>query len=407
MHIIHIGAECGPLIKVGGLGDALPALAKALAKKGNRVEIVLPKYQSLDLTKIKNLYNAGEFVCDIAQKSCSNKVWKGLFSENVAITLIDPEFDFFKRDEVYGYDDDQLRFAYFCKAALAYVSRTSCDLVHLHDWHTALIPLLNKIENRADLRFVLTIHNLSYQGICGREVLESLNIPSNEIDALIEGDGYSLLKAGILYSDKLTTVSPTYSKEILTHEFGGSLQPTLVACKDKLTGILNGIDTEIWDPETDPFLPFHFSWQDPSAKENVKTYLQRKFQLAPEKKPLVCSVTRLVHQKGPELIKAAIIETMKKGGQFFLLGSAWDPAIRKEFQDFQEKFRHRQSSVFELSYKKEETARSSLCGIRSISAVMPSLFGTLCGLAIDCDALSGQFPSSRSDSRGPAKILSP
>src|ERR1700722_549713 len=283
MEIIHVAAELAPVIKVGGLGDVLHGLSRALVRKKQNLKIILPKYNTLDLSGVKNLKlieTHHRVLFD--NRLCANTLWQGIV-DGIPVIFIESHDSkkFFDRGTVYGCSDDVDRFSYFCLAATAYIQKNPCDVIHLHDWHTALIAgLIKSLCPEMKAKIVFTIHNLAYQGLCKGEDLERVGWKSAELK---EGGVYNLVKGGIVFSDHITTVSPTYAREILTTELGGALQSTLQQHQSKLTGILNGIDYSYWNSETDPFLPFHYPLHSLENKERVKDELKKRLSLSNEK----------------------------------------------------------------------------------------------------------------------------
>lgn len=346
MEIVHMASELAPVAKVGGLGDVLQGLSRALLSKGHHIEIILPKYDALDLNGVREL----EFGTSYGEFS----TWKG-FVNSIPVTLIeshDPD-ELFDRGTIYGCPDDPVRFAFFCRAALEYLREEERrpDVLHLHDWHTApAAPLIKEKYPELEAKVVFTIHNLAYQGCCGDEVFERLGWKSAKLK---DGDSYNLMKAGLLFADHVTTVSPNYAHEILTTEIGGGLQPLFKKIQGKFSGILNGIDYSYWDPAEDPLLPKRYSLNKFEGKERVKHELRKRLSLADEVCPIVVAITRLVPQKGPELIKAALLRTLEWGGQFVLLGSALDEKTHGHFYNLKRKLAGSRHVHLELSYNEE------------------------------------------------------
>ncbi|NGX60655.1 MAG: Glycogen synthase [Chlamydiae bacterium] len=333
MHITHISSELAPIAKVGGLGDVIHGLARAQLKNGDKVEVFLPKYDSLNLDLIESLEIVSPSLpSHFDEKTSLNTIWRGKV-DSIPVYLFESHHkeEFFERKEIYGYPDDIARFTYFCMAVLAFLENRAemPDLLHLHDWHTSLLALLSKTSRSlSKTGCVLTIHNLAYQGECQKQDLLRVGITDAKLQ---EGEGYNLLKGGILYADAVTTVSPTYAREILETGQGGALQKTLRKIGGKFSGILNGIEVDYWDPAQDPLLPAHFHFPDLSGKKTIQQELRKRLSLADLDAPLVCAITRLVPQKGPELLKAALLKTLEHGGQFVLLGSALDEKTHEEF----------------------------------------------------------------------------
>ncbi len=306
MYIIHVTSELAPIAKVGGLGDVVHGLSKELIKLGHKVQVILPKYDCLQFDKIENL------------KVEESGVWSGK-TDGIDILLIEADH-YFSRGAVYGEADDTTRFAHFCRTVVEYLFKTKKqpDVIHVHDWPTALIPVLCGPK----MKTLLTLHNMEHQGKCSPSVLTKLGLTPEKMEDPLNHKLINLLKGGIEYADKITTVSPTYEKEIICPVGGFGLDKILLKHKNKLTGILNGIDETVWDSTNDPHLSAKFSAKNVrQGKLENKKQLQSHFQLKQENVPVVASVTRLVSQKAPNLIIHAIQRTLEIGGQFILLGS--------------------------------------------------------------------------------------
>lgn len=383
MDIVHIASEFAPIAKVGGLGDVTYGLSKAVAKKGHHVRIFLPKYDSLDLSKIQDLKIIEKnFPVLESEKSYPTTFWSGRF-DGLELVLIEPHHprQYFNRKKIYGEEDDVDRFLFFCKAASLFLIRDpkKIDVIHLHDWLTAGCALF--LKENCSAKLVLTIHNLQHQGKCARFNLDNLQLQYHAEDLRdpLDPENLNLLKGGILYSNLVTVVSPTYSREILTPEGGFGLETFLAKHKKKIHGILNGIDTDYWNPETDPFLVKTYSGEDPFIGKRInKQTLQKKLLLAPaEDKPLVASITRLVSQKGPDLIHYGIEKAAELGGQFALLGSTSDPEIQAQFAKLKMETESNPHIALHLGY---DEALSHLLYASSDMFLMPSIFEP-CGLS--------------------------
>ncbi len=358
MKIVHIASEFAPLAKVGGLSDVLLGLARATVERGHDVTVILPKYRCIDIP-----------CTQLADYPPSHTLWRARY-ENVPLILVETAQNFFNRDNIYGEPDDIERFAYFSKLVAAYLhTQPPPDVIHVHDWHTALIPLL--YQKTAS---ILTIHNLAYAGACGLPMLEKIGLKPSP--ALQCADYYSLLQGGLTSVDQITTVSPTYAREILTPEYGGPFCHYLNKNKQKLSGILNGIDYTYWNPESDPLLPLHFNLQTIKQKGRVKELIKKNLQLNPENRILVSVIARLVSQKGPKLIEAALRKTIAEGGQFILLGALSDAETERHFLQLKEEYRHNRNVHIELTYN-EELAHLTFAA--SDLLIVPSLFEP-CGL---------------------------
>lgn len=338
MKIAVAASEVAPFAKTGGLADVLGALPKALQDLGCDVRVFLPKYSSIDESKydIHYEYAIGEMPIRIGGFPWSVHVQRTtLPGSTVPLFLIDcPHF--FHRGTIYTSDQDEhARFILFNKAvieALQYM-QWSPDVFHVNDWQTALIPLLIKENYSWDRMFhatgsLLTIHNIGYQGLFSTDALDAAEIRHDLFyhGGPLEKDGaVSFLKAGILFSEAINTVSSTYAREIVSPQFGAGLEPALQMRQGDLFGILNGIDTNVWNPETDPHLPHHFSGDDRSGKLKNKEFLTERIGLPYRMDvPLIGIVSRLVAQKGFDLIADALAPLMEMDAQWVILGSGED-----------------------------------------------------------------------------------
>lgn len=370
LDIMHIATELAPIAKVGGLGDVVYGLSKELIRQGHFVEILLPKYDCLDYQLLKNLKVE---IPELSFDAGSVTIWSANL-DNLSIKLIEPlARDDFLRGKIYGEPDDIERFVYFSQACLKYIltKKTPPNILHIHDWHPALtIPLLQKEKSLKSIRTVLTLHNLEYQGQCNPQLLTDLKIPPAN----------SFLELGITYADAVTTVSPTYEKEIQTSIGGWGLDKLLTKNVSKLTGILNGIDPEYWNPEKDPHLFQKYSLSSLShiqhGKKANQAHLRQLLGLTPSHLPLVACVTRLVSQKGPQLIAHALLRTLEKGGQFVLLGSSGTPEITHEFRLLKERFAD--NPHLSLNFDRNESLAHLIYASADL-LLIPSLFEP-CGL---------------------------
>ncbi|XP_027920506.1 probable starch synthase 4, chloroplastic/amyloplastic isoform X3 [Vigna unguiculata] len=344
LHVIHIAAEMAPVAKVGGLGDVVSGLGKALQKKGHLVEIVLPKYDCMQYDRVCNLRALSVPIESYFDRQLhKNKIWVGSI-EGLPVYFIEPEHPskFFWRGKFYGEHDDFRRFSCFSRAALDFLLQAGKkpDIIHCHDWQTAFIaPLYWEIFVHKGLnsaRICFTCHNFEYQGTAAASELDSCGLVSqnlNKSDKMQDNsahDRVNSVKGGIVFSNIVTTVSPTYAQEVRTAEGGHGLHSTLSSHFRKFIGILNGIDTDAWNPATDAFLPVQYNATDLQGKVENKQALRRSLGLssADIRMPLVGCITRLVPQKGVHLIRHAIYLTLELGGQFVLLGSSPVPHIQ-------------------------------------------------------------------------------
>jgi starch synthase len=340
--------ELSPVAKVGGLADVITGLSRDLVAKGHKVEVMLPMYHCMRYDRIEGLEEVYEelWVPDFDQWH-PEKVFHG------KVEGVDCYFftcgDRFNRDSIYGFDDDMYRFVHFNRSVMEYMLKTERhpDIVHCHDWQTGIFPVimydLYSQYGYNDTRVVFTIHNIQHQGQCwyGDKLLGSIGLDCgayfcfDKLQDNLKHNMINLLKAGIVYSNFVTTVSPTYCNEIRTPEGGKGLDTTLNAHSGKLGGVLNGLDYEFWNPETDPMIEMNYSVDDFERKFANKGSLRYRLGLADEYKPIISCITRLVPQKGIDLIRHAIYHTLERGGQFVLLGSSPDNSINEMFWQVQ------------------------------------------------------------------------
>ena len=334
MRVAIISSEAVPYSKTGGLGDVAGALPKALKQIGIDSLLITPCY----------LQTKGEYLWSIAVDDLWVN-WRGrpyhakaFYSEaNGSPTFLIDAPSLFHRDSIYGYTEDHERFAFFNNAALALLERLgpAPDIVHLNDWHCGFAAVEIASRRRYEAfwqrtRTVFSIHNMAYQGGFGLDQLPDLGFASEWARNAFTFNGYaSAMKAGLEVSDTLSTVSRRYAKEIQTSEFGYGLDWLTRKRSDRLIGITNGVDYDVWDPSTDPELPAHFSIDDLSGKSACKRELLQQFGLPQElDRPIFASVTRLTPQKGVELIRQGAGDILAAGGFFIALGSGDDESER-------------------------------------------------------------------------------
>lgn len=340
MKVLFVSSEVEPFVKTGGLADVAYALPKALKAKGIDVRIIMPKYgdiQSNFTTKMSQIANFGVSV-GWRNQYCGLEY---LNYENIPVYFIDNEY-YFKRPGCYGYFDDGERFAYFCRAVMEsvkFMDDFQPDIIHCNDWHTGMIPVFlrdvyydaNEFTNS---HVVFTIHNLKYQGIYSPAILEELlglNMGYYTDEKLKSKDGVSFMKGGIVYADRITTVSETYAEEIKDSIAGEGLDGLLREKSFKFCGITNGIDTDKYNPNTDKNLVKNYNSRTfGSGKAANKAELQKRLGLPLDaEKPIVGIITRLVRQKGIDLITCVMEQILNLDIQLVLLGSG-----DGDYQDF-------------------------------------------------------------------------
>ncbi len=351
MKILLVTSELHPFSKSGGLADMVGALAKTLAFLGHQVGVVTPLYRGIrekfpDLQKFDwNLDLA------LAADRVQGSVWTSQPADNLTIYFIEQQ-GFFDRSSLYtqgasDYPDNAERFIFFGKAAtnLARYLPWKPEMVHVHDWQAGLVPLFIRDQALRDgwndaPHTCLTIHNLAYQGVFPASAYALTNLPADYFTS--EGvEFYKLmncLKAGIEFSDVLTTVSPRYAREITTEVYGCGLDGVLRRRQHALVGILNGVDYEEWNTVENGHLKHVYSVEELRGKSENKAALQREMNLPVEAGvPLFATVTRLVDQKGVDIQLAALQEMLASKMQFVLLGSG-APAYEKAYADLQQRF---------------------------------------------------------------------
>ncbi|MGY3780142.1 glycogen synthase GlgA [Streptococcus gallolyticus] len=383
MKILFVAAEGAPFAKTGGLGDVIGALPKSLVKNGNEVAVVLPYYDMIDAKFGDQIEDVLYYYTEVGWRHQYVGV-KRIVKENVTFYFLDNQY-YFYRGHIYGDWDDGERFAFFQLAAIELMEKVDFipDVVHVHDYHTAMIPFLLKekyhwINAYKDIKTVLTIHNLEFQGQYDSGMLSDLFGVGYERYAdgtLRWNDCLNWLKAGILYSDRVTTVSPSYAQEIMTPTFGKGLDQILRMESGKLIGITNGIDTDLYNPETDPHIPEHFSVKDLSGKAKDKRALQERVGLpVRDDVPLIGIVSRLTDQKGFDLVVNELNNILHFDLQVVLLGTGYTE-FENSFAWFGSAFPDKMSAniTFDIELAQQIYAASDIF-------LMPSAFEP-CGLS--------------------------
>ncbi len=383
MRVLHAAAELFPWVKTGGLGDVVAALPPALAAAGLDVRLVLPGFTAFldafpltEIARLRTPFAAGRVRLVRAQ----------LPGSGVHAYVVDHPAFYDRPGSPYaapdGHDwpDNHRRFALlgWVAAALAQGADPDWrpDILHCHDWHAGLAPAYLRAEGAA-VPSVFTVHNLAYQGAFPAALFADLALPASffSIDGIEFYGGFALIKAGLFYADRLTTVSPTYASEIQTASFGMGLDGLLRARADVLSGILNGVDPLIWSPQNDPLLPLRYGVDDAAVgKAAAKAALERRFGLTGAgAAPLFGAVTRLTPQKGLDLLLAALPGLIALGGRLVLLCSG-DSDLEAGFAAAAQNYPGQVGVV--LGY---DDALSHLIMAGSDSIVVPSRFEP-CGL---------------------------
>jgi len=331
MRILFVASEGLPFSKTGGLADVIEALPKALVAQGHEIAVVLPRYRG---TKASGVVVPSLTVSLGGQLRFPAIVDGGVLSGVRYYFVDDPAY--FDRDGLYGgrggdYPDNAERYSEFCRVAIEIAKNFwRADLIHCHDWQTALVPVLLRTAYAEDLvaqnlPVVFTIHNLAYQGQFARNVLARADIPASVFHpGGIEFFGnVNLLKGGLVFSDYLTTVSRKYAQEIRTADFGYGLDGVVRGRADRLVGILNGVDYTAWNPEKDKLIAARYSPKDLSGKQVCKQALRKLFALPPEEiaRPVIGIVSRFADQKGFDLIAERAHELMQEEMTMVILGT--------------------------------------------------------------------------------------
>ena len=333
MRIAILSSEAVPFAKTGGLADVSGALTKALHAEGADSFLIIPLYDQIDRSLL-----SGPFIEDLEVdwrgRRPRVRVWQ---SETLkAPTYLIDAPHYFARGQIYGEIDDHERFAFLCRASIALLARLGDppDILHCNDWPTGFAPVEMRARRRheqffANTRILFSIHNLAYQGAFRPSDLWWLGFADYTSDFMLQGAA-SALKAGIIAADVLTTVSPRYAREIQTPEQGYGLDWLVRARGDRLVGITNGVDHGIWNPETDPDIAAQFSADDSSGKRECKLDLLQRFGLPQEPdRPIIAIISRLVGQKGYDLIRKAARGILDTGAFFIALGAG-----AREYEDF-------------------------------------------------------------------------
>ena len=332
MKILMASSEAQPFAKTGGLADAVSALSKTLSEMGHDVKVIIPRYYGIDRSKL-DLFKKNAAVSTGFENVSVDFYRKGIFY----FADFEPAFG---RDGIYSdkngkdFPDNAWRFGVFARASLEFCKCQNWipDVIHIHDWASAIIPVLVKFtekENFPETKTIITIHNLGYQGIFSEGTFSSLGLPENIRfpSGLAHYNTINFLKAGIISSDLLSTVSQTYAEEIQSPAQGFGLDGILRMKKHLLKGILNGADLSEWNPSTDRYIPFHYSQENMGGKAECKIALQKHFGLEENPDiPVIGMIGRLVSQKGIDELFAPLYGCMyrlcsERKAQFVLIGS--------------------------------------------------------------------------------------
>lgn len=380
MNILFAASEANPFVASGGLADVAGSLPAAITQKGHDCRIVIPLYKS-----IKPQFRASmTFLTHITVDVSWRKQYCGIFTaicNGVTYYFIDNEY-YFGRDGIYGFFDDCERFVFYSRAVLEMLRCIDFkpDIIHTNDWQAAMIPVFYEVfykyqQGYENIKTVFTIHNIQYQGNYGKEVLnEVMGIPMYHT-SLLEYDGnINMMKGAIETADKVTTVSPSYAWEILDPWYSHGMDRALGPKQYKLSGILNGIDVDGYNPATDPVIPKNYTSKSITGKKACKTALLEELGLQEGTEPLIGIVTRFVSHKGIDLIRYVFEDLIKAGFKFAILGSG-----EKVYEDFfkEMEWRHKDRVSVSLGFI-PELSRKIYAGADMF--LMPSQ-SEPCGLA--------------------------
>lgn len=338
MKILYVASECLPFIKTGGLADVLGTLPKAISEldPDAEVRVMIPKYRRIPESVRFNTRHVFDTWIHLGWRSQYLGVDEYVH-DGITYWFIDNEF-YFGGDYIYGEGNFETeRFCFFCKAVMESIPRLGFkpDIIHCNDWQAGWIPLLVRQygirPDYAGIKTVFTIHNLRFQGIGDRGlVADLLSLGEDDLNAIEYSGCASSMKAAIRFSDRITTVSPTYANEILSPEYGETLDLDLRLRANDLRGILNGISNKLFDPASDPALPANYSVGDMGGKEICKRELLKELGMPEDtSRPLFAVISRLTDQKGVDLISNLLPRLLREGAQAVVLGMG-----EKQYEDF-------------------------------------------------------------------------
>ncbi len=339
MKILMVTSESNPFAKTGGLADVVYALSKEQAVLGHEVSIVLPKYGSLMQTENLQMRFIASVPVSLGWREQVAKIFKTVL-DGITFYFVDNEY-YFAREGLYGYYDDMERFAFFTLAVrnMLEVIKLKPDIIHVHDWQPGMLPVLIKEQNKDQpfykkMKFVLTIHNPAFQGMFDPNlIVDFYGLPIRLYDngLLRFNNRASSLKAAIMTVDKITTVSPTHARELLTPEGSKGLDPIINLRRHDFVGILNGIDYQEFNPLKDPNLPLNFSNRSLNRKEQLKKLLFEELNIDYHGQALYGMVSRLTWQKGINLVIEAAELVLQKGASVVIVGSG-EYGYEQEFE---------------------------------------------------------------------------
>lgn len=406
MHIVMLSSELAPVAKVGGLADMVYGLARELRARDHEVEVMLPKYDCMRYDHIWDLAVAYEDLwVPWWNGSVRTTIWSGYVHGQLCY-FVEPHSNdhYFNRGIYYGFHDEPLRYAFFTKACLEFLlcSGKRPDILHSHDWQTALASVLlyeiYQHQGMEHCRVCHTIHNFKHQGHSGLEALigTGLNRPEHFFSQERLGDNLNPLalnftKGAIVYSNFVTTVSRGHAWEARHTEHGYGLGPTLHLHQDHFGGVINGLDYEMWNPETDTHIPHNYSVGNMEGKKKNKKALRDRLLLEDSDKPIVAFVGRLDAQKGVHLIRHALFTSIWNNAQFVMLGTSPENGINDYFWHLKQELNDNPDCHLEISFN-DELSRLIYAGADMF--IVPSIFEP-CGLTQMISLRYGTVPIVR------------
>ncbi len=394
LKVLIVASESSPFVKSGGLGDVVGSLPKALRAQGVDVRVVIPRHRSIKDNTMYGVEYLGEFPVHLFWRTQQAKIL--VKPGEVPVYFIENDF-YFGRDTLYGYGDDNERFAFFGKAVLDMMAMLDFypDVLHCNDWQTGpvcmyLKEIYRKMIYYADIKTLFTIHNLQYQGNFNKNTMDLLGV---SYDCYQNGniefyDDVSYMKMGLIYADKISTVSQTYAKEIQQWQYGYGMDGILRSRSNDLYGIINGIDFHIHNPATDTRIPVCYDVDHLDGKAENKRLLKERLGLEQREVPLIAMITRLADQKGVDILSDVFDALMQRDVQFVLLGTG-EPRFEHLFRTFQDRYPNKVSANL---FFDETLAQQIYAGADMF--LMPSLFEP-CGLGQMFSLRYGTIPIAR------------
>jgi starch synthase len=400
MKIVQAASELFPYVKTGGLADAVGSLAGTLADNGHEVSVFLPGYRAvLEHRHAASAERRFRLKIEMGGQFLSGDVRVFTPRKNLTVHLVCRE-EFYDRRGLYGngerdFEDNADRFIFFCKGVVETLrlADVQADVVHAHDWQAALLPLLLRETERRQgttlaMKTIFTIHNIAFQGVFPRGVFARTNLPEelNSVDGVEYYEQINFMKGGLLFADRVTTVSPRYAREIQTPEFGCGLEGVVQTREEDIVGLLNGVDTKVWNPASDELLPVRYSAGNLGGKQACRVELLKRSGLDPAfNGPVFGIVARLTEQKGIDLLLANQDFFLTEGCRLVVLGSG-----ERRYEEALRALVARAPGKIALTTKLDETM-SHLIEAGSDFFLMPSLFEP-CGLNQMYSQLYGTIP---------------